>query len=104
MPLRRIIALVAVAAALSVAATAAPAQAATPLARCIIRVESRGDTQARNGIHLGIAQWSPEAWARHGGRRYARTPLGASYSEQLAILESALRRFGCRDWCPFDPC
>jgi hypothetical protein len=93
-------------AALAVApATDTKAEASTySLARCIVHYESHGNPQARNGIYHGIAQWSPEAWHRHGGWRFARDPLWASYGQQWSVLISALRRFGCRDWCPFDPC
>lgn len=76
----------------------------TGLAGCIVSHESGGNPQANNGSHFGIAQWTIEAWLRHGGGRFAPTPLGASYQEQLQVLSDGLRRFGCRDWCPFDPC
>ena len=74
------------------------------LARCIVHYESRGNPHAQNGQYHGIAQWSPEAWRRHGGHRYARDPLYASWGQQWRILLRALRIYGCRDWCPFDPC
>lgn len=76
----------------------------SPLARCIIRSESGGNPLAQNGQYKGIAQWSPEAWRRHGGLRYASTPHGATYAEQVQVLKMGLARYGCRDWCPFDPC
>src|SRR4051794_12354449 len=52
------------------------------LAQCIIHYESGGNTQAVNGSHMGIAQWTREAWQRHGGLRFSSTPLGATYEEQ----------------------
>lgn len=74
------------------------------LASCIVKHESGGNPLAQNGKYKGIAQWSPEAWSRMGGKRYASTPHGATYQEQLIILSEGLRRFGCSDWCPYDPC
>lgn len=74
------------------------------LASCIISAESGGNTQATNGQYGGIAQWSPEAWARHGGLRYASSPIGATYEQQLEVLNNGLKNYGCRDWCPFDGC
>lgn len=74
------------------------------LAACIVRSESGGNPNANNGSHFGIAQWTIEAWLRHGGGRFASSPLGATYQEQLQVLDEGLSRFGCRDWCPFDPC
>jgi hypothetical protein len=74
------------------------------LAQCIIRVESGGNTQARNGQYTGIAQWSPTIWARDGGLRYASSPTGASFEEQVAVLNYGLAHHGCGDWCPYDPC
>jgi hypothetical protein len=76
----------------------------TGLAACIVHYESRGNPQANNGSHFGIGQWDLPTWRAHGGLRYAQTPLGASYDQQLQILTSALERFGCSAWCPFDPC
>lgn len=110
--MRRILATAAAAVAFTPAADVAPADASVmPLARCIVRKESTtpryprgGDPRAVNGSHEGIAQWSPEAWGRHGGRRFAGRPLTASAGQQWQVLLSALRRFGCRDWCPFDGC
>jgi hypothetical protein len=81
-----------------------PRMAPTGLAACIVHHESRGNSQAVNGQYHGIAQWSAEAWARHGGHKYASDPLGATYDEQLEILSNGLARYGCRDWCPFDGC
>jgi hypothetical protein len=81
-----------------------PRLAPSGLASCIVSRESGGDPTASNGSHTGIAQWSPEAWSRMGGHRYAPTPTGASYQEQLVILSDGLARYGCQDWCPFDGC
>lgn len=73
------------------------------LARCIARVESTNNPQAnRDGVHKGLGQWTAEAWARHGGLRFASSPLGATYDEQLIVIEQGLQGWGCRDWCPFD--
>jgi hypothetical protein len=74
------------------------------LAACIVHHESGGNPRASNGSHWGIGQWTIEAWTRHGGRRFAPHPFGATYQEQLIVLSQGLARYGCRDWCPFDPC
>lgn len=76
----------------------------TGLAACIVHHESKGDPLADNGSHWGIGQWTIEAWTRHGGGAYANHPHGASYQQQLVVLSQGLARYGCRDWCPFDPC
>lgn len=76
----------------------------TGVAACIVHNESRGNPQAQNGQYLGLAQWSPEAWGRMGGHRYASTPLGATEQQQLVVLSNGLTRYGCHDWCPFDGC
>lgn len=81
----------------------ARAASVSALARCIAKVESTWNPQAVNGIHKGYGQWSPEAWQRHGGLRFASSPLGATPDQQLIVIEQGLQRFGCRDWCPFDP-
>lgn len=81
-----------------------PTVAATGQAACIVSRESGGNPQAVNGQYKGIAQWSPEAWARMGGTRYAPTPLGASYQEQLNVLGSGLAKYGSGDWSPYDGC
>ncbi len=90
--------------ALAPAGTLSARYAPSGLASCIVRHESGGNPLATNGQYHGIAQWSPEAWARHGGRRFAADPHGASYQEQLQVLSNGLARYGCRDWCPFDGC
>lgn len=74
------------------------------LADCIAFHESGYDPLASNGLHFGVAQWTIEAWLRHGGGRFAGHPHGATYQQQLVILNRGLERFGCIDWCPFDPC
>ncbi len=56
------------------------------LEACIIQHESGGDPRAVNGQYEGIGQWEPAAWASDGGLRYASSPLGASYSQQEAVL------------------
>lgn len=86
------------------AGTLTAAHQPTGLAGCIVQAESGGDPTAVNGQYHGIAQWSAEAWARHGGHKYASDPLGATYDQQVEILANGLSKFGCRDWCPFDPC
>jgi hypothetical protein len=73
-------------------------------AACIVTHESGGNPLARNGQYSGIAQWSQEAWQRHGGTKYAATPTGATKQQQLIVLSQGLSRYGCRDWCPFDGC
>lgn len=74
------------------------------LAACIVSHESGGNPNATNGQYHGIAQWSAEAWARHGGHKYAADPLGASYDQQLQVLSNGLKHYGCRDWCRYDGC
>lgn len=74
------------------------------LAACIVSSESRHNPQANNGSHFGIAQWTVEAWLRHGGGAFASSPLGATYEQQLLVLSNGLVNYGCQDWCPFDPC
>lgn len=76
----------------------------TGVAGCIVDHESGGYPGAVNGQYHGIAQWSPEAWARMGGLKYASDPLGATYDEQLTVLNYGLVHYGCNDWCPFDGC
>jgi hypothetical protein len=76
----------------------------TALMDCIMRHESTYNPLAQNGKYKGLAQWSPEAWARHGGLKYGPTPHDATYWEQVRVLSDGLRMYGCRDWCPFDPC
>lgn len=58
------------------------------LASCIIQHESGGNPEAVNGQYEGIGQWSPNAWAQYGGTKYASSPTGASYSQQVAVLNS----------------
>jgi hypothetical protein len=86
------------------AGTASPNYAPSGLASCIVSRESGGDPNASNGQYTGIAQWSQEAWIRHGGGKFASTPTGATYQEQLQVLSNGLAKYGCRDWCPFDGC
>lgn len=82
------------------AALAVPVSA---LARCIIQRESGGDPQAVNGQYEGIAQWSPSSWLGGGGGRFAPTPLGATYSEQVQILNAMLPA-QAGQWTPYDGC
>lgn len=76
------------------------------LAACIVHHESGGRVDASNGTHFGIAQWTFEAWARHGGVRmwHVTDPRAATWEQQLEVLNNGLVRYGCADWCPFDPC
>lgn len=73
----------------AVSPTTAPAAAAPSggLAACIISHESGGNPEAVNGQYGGIGQWSPTAWQQDGGTRYASSPTGASYAEQVAVLD-----------------
>lgn len=80
------------------------AYAPTGRAACIVAHESGGNPRAVNGQYRGIAQWSPEAWARHGGRQYASEPTSATKQQQLTVLSNGLTHYGCRDWCPYDGC
>jgi hypothetical protein len=86
------------------AGTESPHYAATGLASCIVSHESGGNPTITNGQYGGIAQWSPEAWGRMGGHRYAPSPTQASYQDQLQVLSDGLKKYGCRDWCPYDGC
>lgn len=67
----------------TLATTAVPASG---YAACIIQAESGGNPQAVNGRYMGIGQWEQSRWLSDGGGRYAPTPLGATYSQQVAIL------------------
>lgn len=70
---------------------AQPGQAQTAtsvLAACIISRESGGNPHATNGQYGGIGQWNAASWARFGGTRYSATPQGASYAQQVAVLNS----------------
>lgn len=78
--------------------------APTGVAACIVSRESGGNPQAVNGQYHGLAQWSPEAWSRMGGHRYASDPLGASYEQQLRVLSYGLAHYGTRDWSAYDGC
>ena len=80
--------------------TAVPESA---LAACIISRESGGNPEAVNGQYEGIAQWSPTSWAGGGGTRYSSTPLGATYAEQVAVLNSMLPA-QAGQWTPYDSC
>lgn len=103
-PAGKYLARLAVAPSLAPSGVKSPGAAPVGLAGCIVKYESGGDPMAQNGQYKGIAQWSPEAWARHGGTRFAATPHGATYQQQLVVLNQGLTRYGCRDWCPYDPC
>lgn len=74
------------------------------LASCIIQAESGGDTQATNGQYSGIAQWSPSSWAGGGGTAYASSPTGATYSQQVQVLNNMLADGQSGQWTPYDPC
>lgn len=93
---------------LSIRMNAARKQAAlavpeSALARCIIERESGGNPQAVNGQYEGIAQWSPSSWIGGGGGRFAPTPLGATYAEQVIILNDMLPA-QAGQWTPYDGC
>lgn len=103
-PPRPFIALRAVPPARRPAGTLTAHMSATGLAACIVQRESTGNPGAINGRYSGIAQWSSTIWARDGGRRYASSPTGASYQQQLIVLSNGLRSHGCGDWCPYDGC
>ena len=64
------------------------AQPASELASCIMYREATDNPEAVNGQYEGLGQWDATAWAEDGGLRYASTPLGASYSEQVAVLNN----------------
>ncbi len=90
--------------ALPPAGTLSSHYAPSGVAACIVSRESGGNPQATNGQYGGIAQWSPEAWSRMGGTRYAGSPQGASYQQQLQVLSQGLARYGTGDWSPYDGC
>lgn len=60
------------------------------LEECVIRNESKGNSQAVNSSSgaAGIGQWIQSTWEADGGTRYASTPLGATREQQLAVLAS----------------
>jgi hypothetical protein len=78
-------------------------QPESSLAACIANAESRYQPDAVNGDHEGLAQWDPNAWATDGGTRYASSPLGASYNEQMTVLNDALPQ-EAGQWTPWDGC
>jgi hypothetical protein len=83
----------------------APVEMVDPgLESCIINAESTWNSQAVNGDHEGYGQWDPDAWARAGGLRYAPTPLDASPSEQIAVLNNEVRLGITSMQTDFDPC
>lgn len=87
------------------AAVSAPAgPPAGGLASCIISRESGGNPSASNGQYTGIAQWSPSSWAGGGGTKYAPSPTAATYSQQLAVLNSMLASGQSSQWTPYDGC
>jgi len=77
---------------------------ASGLAACIVRRESSGNPQDVSGQYSGLANWSQEAWQEDGGSRYASTPTGASASQQMAVLNSALAAGKASQWTPYDGC
>jgi hypothetical protein len=88
------------------AGTLSPVSAPTGIAACIVYRESRGNPQASNGTHFGIAQWSYSTWRAHHGPEMtgASDPRGASYQQQLQVLSRALAEVGSGDWSPYDGC
>jgi hypothetical protein len=74
------------------------------LASCIISRESGGNTQATNGQYSGIAQWSPSSWAGGGGTAYASSPTGATYAQQVQVLNNMLANGQASQWTPYDGC
>lgn len=80
------------------------AQPANALVACIIHYESGGNPDAVNGQYEGLGQWSPTAWANDGGLRYASSPLGASYSEQVAVLNQEVVDGTTAQQTNYDPC
>jgi hypothetical protein len=84
---------------------ATPTGGESSLVRCIVARESGGNPRAVNASgHMGIGQWAESTWLAQGGGRYAATPLGASYGEQLAVIESAVAHGGASAWTPYDGC
>lgn len=75
-------------------------------AACIVWRESRGNPQANNGSHFGLAQWAIATWQRHRGPQItgASSPLGASAQAQLLVLSWALSHVGDSDWRAYDGC
>lgn len=73
------------------------------LAACIVQRESTNNPHAVNGQYEGLAQWSPTSWSEGGGTRFAATPLGASYDEQVTILNNMLPS-QAGQWTPYDGC
>jgi soluble lytic murein transglycosylase-like protein len=82
-----------------------PTGGESALVRCIVARESSGNPRAVNASgHMGLGQWAESTWLAQGGGRYAATPLGASYGEQLAVIESAVAHGGASAWTPYDGC
>lgn len=89
-------------------ATPAPASG---LVKCIVDHETSPphDPQTVNSSdHMGIGQWAESTWLADGGGRYAHTPLGATYNEQLQIIEDVVAGRvpgeSAHQWTDFDPC
>jgi hypothetical protein len=84
-----------------------PAEPVVPvngLVRCIIQAESGGNPQAVNGQYEGLGQWSPYAWANDGGLKYAPSPLQATASQQIAVLNAEVAAGTTSQQTDYDPC
>lgn len=78
--------------------------AGSGLAGCIVQRESGGNSQDVSGQYSGLANWSQEAWAQDGGTQYAASPTGATPSQQMSVLNSALASGNASQWTQFDGC
>jgi hypothetical protein len=84
---------------------AGPTEMVDPgLESCIINAESTWNSQAVNGTHEGYGQWDADAWARADGLRYAPTPLDASPSQQIAVLNYEVEHHMTSMQTDYDPC
>jgi hypothetical protein len=86
------------------ASTSGSAAPSSGLAACIVQRESSGNPQDVSGQYSGLANWSQEAWQDDGGTKYAPTPTGASASQQMSVLNSALAAGKSGQWTPYDGC
>lgn len=92
----------------SVQRTAAPATVSSgneSLVQCIISSESGGNpTVVNSSGHAGVGQWALGTWVADGGTRYAPTPTGATYDQQVSIIREQVAAGHAGQWTNYDPC
>lgn len=78
------------------------------LVHCVVWAESTDNYQAVNGNHEGLGQWDHATWIADGGGRFAYSPLGATYNQQLIIIEDVVAGRvpgeNATQWTNYDPC